>query len=217
MDDDTVTINSGQGRCCHEITSNGNTNYRRTESPVNVMAINDVNVDAITDKIMSVVETTLFEELTKSGVSVDSGYGEEVVNSLVSRLYSLDISGDKSCNSKKRQRTESRGDAGLGGGDIIGTGGCDTSYTDTNNDAVNMAVDEESEESDENYNTAENNVTLQEKLGDVVSKDELNSSLATTGKLCIIQHMYSQLICTCYLILLFASSIWHTAKNQIVQ
>ena len=184
MDDDTVTINSGQGRCCHEITSNGNTTYRRTESPVNVMAINDVNVDAITDKIMSVVEPTLFGELTKSGVSVDSGYGEEVVNSLVSRLYSLDISGDKSSNSKKRQRTESRGDAGLGGGDIIGTGGCDMSHTDTNNDAVNMAVDEES---DENYNTAENiNVMLQEKLGDVVSKDELNSSLAITGKLCII-------------------------------
>ena len=118
MDVDASTIKSGQGRCCHkkindkEQKMNDNTKCRRTAiSPVNVMAINDVNVDAITDKIMSLVETTLFEELTKSGVSVDSGYGEVVVNSLVSQLNSLNISGDKSSNSKKRQRTESRGDA----------------------------------------------------------------------------------------------------------
>ena len=99
---------------------------------------------------------------------------------------------EHSNTSNKRQRTDnlfednidnaemSLEGAGLGGDDIIGTGGCDMSYTF---DAVNMAVDEESEESDEDYNTAENNVMLQEELGDVVSKDELNSSLATTGKL----------------------------------
>ena len=103
---------------------------------------------------------------------------------------------EHSNKSKKRQRTDnlfednidnaemSLEGAGLGGGDNICTGGCDMSYTDT--DAVDMAVDEESEESDENYNTAENNVMPQEELGDFVSKDELNSSLAPTGKLCII-------------------------------
>ena len=173
--------------------NNGNNNYGGRGSPVTVMAINDVNVDAITDKIMSVVETTLFEELTKSGVSVDSGYGEEVVNSLVSRLYSLDISGVKYSESNKRPRTESREDAGSGwsdiivtsfdnaeksldgaglGGDadIIGAGDCDMSTdADTNGDDLtsNMAVDEES---DKNH-TALNNNMPQEKLDDVVSED----------------------------------------------
>ena len=175
---------------CHKIINdkeqkmnNDNYNGGRVASPVTVMAINDVNVDAITDKIMSLVETTLFEELTKSGVSVDSGYGEVVVNSLVSQLNSLNISGDKSSNSKKRQRTESRGDAGLGGDadNIIGTGDCDMSTdADTNEDDLtsNMAVDEES---DKNH-TAVNNMP-QEKLDDVGSEYVLDASLATTGKL----------------------------------
>ena len=210
MDVDASTIKSGQGRCCHKIIKeqkmNDNTKCRRTAiSPVNVMAINDVNVDAITDKIMSVVETTLFEELNKSGESVDSGYGEEVVKCLVSRLYSLDIFGVKYSDSNKRPRTESREDAGSGGSDIIvtsfdnteksldgaglggdadiiGTEDCDMSTdADTNGDNLtsNMAVDEES---DKNH-TAVNNNMPQEKLDNVGSEDVLDASLATTGKL----------------------------------
>ena len=198
MDVDAGAINSGLGRCCHEIINdkeqkmnNVNANRGRVASPVNIMSINDVNVVAITDKLMSVVETTLFEELSKSEVHVDSYqyYGEEVVTSLMSQLKSFDISGVKYCSkSNKRPRTESREDAGSGGGDIIVTGYCDcdmSTATDLSNEddiTDNMAVDEES---DKNH-TAVNNDMLQEKDGDDVSKDGLDSSLTTTGKLCII-------------------------------
>ena len=206
MDVDAEAINSGQGRCCHKIINdkkeqkmnNGNNNCGGRGSPVNVMDLNDEEdlSNEIADKLMSM----LIQQLSISEVPPDShqSCGGKVLDILRSKLNLLNTSGVEHSNkSKKRQRTDnlfednidnaemSLEGAGLGGGDNICTGGCDMSYTDT--DAVDMAVDEESEESDEDYNTAENNVMLQEELGDVVIKDELNSSLATfTGKLCTI-------------------------------
>jgi hypothetical protein len=209
MDVDAEAINFGQGRCCHKIINdkkeqmmNDNTHCRRTASPVNVMHFNDEEdvSNEIADKIMPM----LIQQLSISGQHYQR-CGGKVLDILRSKLNLLNTSEVECSKSKKRQRTESREDAGSGGSDIIGTsfdnaeksldgaglGGdadiifgtedCDMSTdADTNGDDLtsNMAVDEES---DKNH-TAVNNMP-QEKLDDVGSEYVLDASLATTGKL----------------------------------
>ena len=157
----------------------------------------------IADKLMSM----LIQQLSISEVPPDSHQicGGKVLDILRSKLNLLNTSEVECSKSKKRQRTESRDDAGSWGSDIIGTsfdnaeksldgaglggdaditsaGDCDMSTdADTNGDDLtsNMAVDEES---DKNH-TAVNNNMPQEKLDNVGSEDVLDASLATTGKL----------------------------------
>jgi hypothetical protein len=201
MDVDAEAINSGQGRYCHKIINdkkeqkmnNGNNDCGGRGSPVNVMDFD--GEEKISSEIADKIMPMLIKELFISGLPADShkSYGGKVLDILMSKLNLSDTSG-----SNKRQRIESRS----GGGDIIGTsfdfaeksrdgvglgGDADSFGTgdyDMSTDHINdMAVDE----SDSENNMVLNNV-LQEKL-DGISEDELDSSLATTGKLCII-HTY---------------------------